>query len=36
VVGNQEFCDDGSSYLVHPIEGNAPYTFGAIFLRKKG
>jgi SAM-dependent methyltransferase len=35
LVGNQEFYDDGSSYLVHPIEGNAPYTFGAIFLRKK-
>ena len=34
VLGNQEFCDDQSSWLVHPRLGDAPYTFGALFLRK--
>ncbi len=36
LVGNQDFYDNGKSYLVHPQFNNAPYTFGAIFLRKKG
>ncbi len=35
LLGNQEFYDNGKSYLVNPYFGNAPYTFGAIFLRKK-
>jgi glycosyltransferase involved in cell wall biosynthesis len=34
-MGNQEFFDNGESYLVHHRFGNTPYTFGAIFLRKK-
>ena len=36
LLRNQEFHDNGQSYLVHPKFGNFPYTFGAIFLRKKG
>lgn len=35
LVGNHEFFDNGQSYLVHPTRGKLPYTFGAIFLRKK-
>ena len=35
LLGNQEFHDNGKSYLVHPKFANAPYTFGAVFLRKK-
>lgn len=35
LVGNQEFYDNGKSYLVHPHYHNAPYTFGSIFLKKK-
>jgi 2-polyprenyl-3-methyl-5-hydroxy-6-metoxy-1,4-benzoquinol methylase len=35
LVGNQEYYDNGRSYLVDPERNNAPYTFGAIFLRKK-
>lgn len=35
ILANQDFVDNGKSYLVHPGHGNAPYTFGAIFLRKK-
>jgi ubiquinone/menaquinone biosynthesis C-methylase UbiE len=35
LIGNQEFYDNRESYLVHPQFGNFPYTFGAIFLRKK-
>jgi len=35
LVGNQTFHDNGKSYLVHPLFDNAPYTFGAIFLRKR-
>ena len=34
LCGNQEFCDNGESYLVHPRLNNIPYTFGAIFLKK--
>jgi SAM-dependent methyltransferase len=34
-MGNPEFYDNGKSYLVHPGFDNAPYSFGAIFLRKK-
>jgi ubiquinone/menaquinone biosynthesis C-methylase UbiE len=34
-VGNQSFYDNGKSYLVLPQFDNAPYTFGAIFLRRK-
>ena len=34
-MGNQVFHDNGQSYLVHPRFDNHPYTFGAIFLRKK-
>ncbi len=35
LYGNQEFYDNGKSYLVHPNFDNAPYTFGSIFLKKK-
>lgn len=35
LLGNQEFYDNGKSYLVHQQFDNAPYTFGAIFLQKK-
>jgi 2-polyprenyl-3-methyl-5-hydroxy-6-metoxy-1,4-benzoquinol methylase len=35
LMGNQIFEDNSKSFLVHPEFGNAPYTFGAIFLRKK-
>jgi SAM-dependent methyltransferase len=34
LLGNQNFYDNGKSYLVHPEFNNAPYTFGAIFLKK--
>lgn len=36
LTGNQVFYDNGESYLVHKRFDNTPYTFGAIFLRKKG
>lgn len=36
LVGNQDFFDNGKSYLVHPSRNNKPYTFGAIFLKKLG
>jgi SAM-dependent methyltransferase len=35
LMGNQAFLDNGKSYLVHPGFDDAPYTFGAIFLKKK-
>lgn len=40
LVGNQNFVNNGESYLVHPLisswpVNNIPYTFGAIFLKKK-
>jgi len=35
LLGNQNFYDNGKSYLVHPQFNNAPYTFGAIFLKKR-
>lgn len=36
LMGNQDFQDNGKSYLQAGEQaGNAPYTFGAIFLRKK-
>lgn len=35
LFGNKEFFDNMESYLVHPRFNNAPYTFGAIFLKKK-
>ncbi|MCL5959903.1 MAG: class I SAM-dependent methyltransferase [Chloroflexi bacterium] len=35
LLGNGEFCDEGRDYLAHPQFGNRPYTFGAIFLRRK-
>lgn len=34
LLGNQEFHDDGTSWLVHPRMRGAPYTFGALFLQK--
>jgi SAM-dependent methyltransferase len=34
-IGNARFVDNGKSYLVHPRHGNAAYTFGAMFLRKR-
>jgi SAM-dependent methyltransferase len=34
IVGNPLFHDNGKSYLRHPLYDNAPYTFGAIFLRR--
>jgi SAM-dependent methyltransferase len=34
-VGNQEFHDDGTSWLIHPgVSGAPPYTFGALFLQR--
>lgn len=36
LMGNKDFYDNGKSYLVHPYFDNAPYTFGSIFLKKKG
>jgi SAM-dependent methyltransferase len=35
LFGNQEFYDNGKSYLVNLGFGGTPYTFGAIFLQKK-
>ena len=35
LLGNQEFYDNGQSYLFHPRFNNSPYTFGSIFLKKK-
>ncbi|MEJ5357660.1 MAG: methyltransferase domain-containing protein [Desulfobacterales bacterium] len=35
LMGNQGFYDNQESYLIHHRFGNTPYTFGAIFLRKK-
>jgi ubiquinone/menaquinone biosynthesis C-methylase UbiE len=35
LLGNQDFYDNGKSYLVHPKFNNAPYTFGALFLKKR-
>lgn len=35
LVGNPAFFDNGKSYLAHPRWNRAPYTFGALFLRKK-
>ncbi len=35
ILGNKDFVDNGKSYLVNPWHDNVPYTFGAIFLRKK-
>jgi len=35
LLGNQNFYDNGKSYLVRPKFNNAPYTFGAIFLKKR-
>jgi ubiquinone/menaquinone biosynthesis C-methylase UbiE len=34
LIGNREFHDNQKSYLVHP-QSNIPYTFGAVFLRKR-
>jgi SAM-dependent methyltransferase len=34
LVGNKSFHDNRESYLVHPDFDDAPYTFGALFLRK--
>jgi ubiquinone/menaquinone biosynthesis C-methylase UbiE len=34
LVGNKKFYDNQQSYLVHP-KCKVPYTFGAIFLRKR-
>lgn len=35
LLGNQKFYDNRESYLVHPGFNNAPFTFGAIFLKKR-
>lgn len=35
LIGNYRFFDTRDSYLVHPRFNNTPYTFGALFLRKK-
>lgn len=32
--GNRDFLDNGRDYLIHRRFGDAPYTFGALFLRK--
>ena len=34
LLGNPEFQDNAKSYLQHPMFGNTPYTFGAVFLQK--
>lgn len=34
LVGNGEFADNGEHYLRHPLYDNAPYTFGAMLLRR--
>jgi SAM-dependent methyltransferase len=36
LVGNEEFEDNGNSYLVWPSDPSQRYTFGALFLRKSG
>lgn len=35
LLGNPSFHDNGKSYLVHPRFNQTPYTFGAIFLKKR-
>jgi SAM-dependent methyltransferase len=35
LLGNPDFVDHRESQLVHQRFGNTPYTFGALFLRKK-
>jgi len=35
VVGNRKFHDNGKVYLIHPKTEDA-YTFGSLFLRKRG
>lgn len=35
LFGNNQFFDNGKTYLVNPKFDNQPYTFGAIFLQKK-
>ncbi|OGC89187.1 MAG: hypothetical protein A2W25_03185 [candidate division Zixibacteria bacterium RBG_16_53_22] len=34
LIGNPVFEDNHKSYLRHPTFGNAPYSFGAVFLQK--
>jgi len=36
LIGNPDFQDNGENYLLHPKCNHRPYTFGAIFLRRKG
>ena len=36
LLGNQNFYDNGKTYLIHQEWNNIPYTFGAIFLKKRG
>ena len=36
IIGNGRFYDNGESYLAHHRFDHTPYTFGALFLRKKG
>lgn len=35
-LGNAQFMDNAQSYLVNPKAPESPYTFGAIFLKKRG
>jgi 2-polyprenyl-3-methyl-5-hydroxy-6-metoxy-1,4-benzoquinol methylase len=35
LIGNQDFYDNQKSYLAHPLVNGTPYTFGAIFLKKR-
>jgi hypothetical protein len=35
ILGNKEFFDNGKRYLGHPRFNYAPYTFGALFLRRR-
>jgi SAM-dependent methyltransferase len=35
LMGNADFLDTGDSNLIHQRFGNTPYTFGAIFMKKK-
>lgn len=36
LIGNKGFFDNGKTYLVNHKFNNHPYTFGAIFLQKRG
>lgn len=35
LMGNPQFVDNGKRYLVHPARDDRPYSFGALFLRRR-